>query len=370
MHGLSRFVIKARTNLLFEQSAALAFSTVLAIVPLLAIVFSIFTSFSAFEVLRADMEDFIINQILPKSADDIRGYLLFFTENAGKLSLFGFFWMFFSAVSLFMNLSKAVNHIWGCEDSGNLKHTIMLFWVLLTASPAALALYFVLVRAVGSFAGSGIIFSLSAPVTPHLPKILMTGMFFLFHSVLPNCAVPKRFSFIGAVTTVISLEFFKMLFMAYVGKYGSFDSIYGSLSIIPVFFIWIYANWLVILCNTQFVFILTVRRISADAGYHQRNMCTALSILYEIHSHFKNGEGGITAEFLIGKTAVNNQELRRILAVLVKEKILIISDNRYFPGTPAERIKISEIFSLFPVLQSSDSFPADCGHSQVYNCLR
>ena len=251
MFTLTRLTIRrARKERLPQIAGSLTFTTVLSIVPLLAVSFALFTRFPVFKRLEDAIEELLLKSLLP--ADISRAvlkYLNQFAANASSLTLVGSLFLLMAAVALLLTVENALNQIWNVKRNRPFFKRVALYVLMLAAGPPALGVSLWATSYVLG-ASMGLIASLppSARFVLNLGPVLLSliGLTGLFHFV-PNTKVRWRDAIAGGLVGSIAFELGKRGFAAYLVKLPTYKAVYGTFAVLPVFLLWIYFSWLVTL---------------------------------------------------------------------------------------------------------------------------
>jgi len=234
----------------FREASALSFSTILALVPLLAVVFSALSLFPIFETWSEDIQDFIYLNFLPQLGDQVRQYLEEFSANTGRLTLWGLIFLLVTSLTLLATIEDAFNEIWQVKKGRSIGTRILSYWAMLTLGPILIAASLSMssyLLSLSIMQDQGLISSLRAQLLSILPFILELAAFVLFYLAVPNCDVRVKHALIGGLVAALLFELAKYGFTQYLLRVTSYQLIYGALAVLPVFLIWIYLSWLVVL---------------------------------------------------------------------------------------------------------------------------
>ena len=236
----------------------LAFVSLLSIVPLVSVMFSVIKAFPVFESFKQAIEQFIFDNFLPTSSDQIQKYINGFVENVSQMTAVGIGVLIVVALQLISSIDKTLNGIWEIKRKREPVIAFAVYWMVLTLGP-------VLVGA--SLAATSYIVSIAAMADSYtggfsnffiklLPFILSTAGFVLLFMIVPNTRVRFKAALSGAVLAAILFEISKRLFALYITSFPSYQVIYGALASIPILFLWVYVSWIVVLLGAEFtVFI-------------------------------------------------------------------------------------------------------------------
>jgi len=234
----------------FREASALSFSTVLALVPLLAVVFSALSLFPIFQTWSSAIQEFVYLNFVPQLGEQIRSYIEEFSANTGQLTIWGLVFLLVTALTLLATIEDAFNDIWKVKKGRSLGHRILVYWTMLTLGPILIALSLSLssyMWSLTTFSEQDVLSTLKGSLLAYLPFILELVAFVLFYFSVPNCAVRFKHAIIGGVVAALLFELAKYGFGQYLSHVKSYQLIYGALAILPVFLIWIYLSWLVVL---------------------------------------------------------------------------------------------------------------------------
>lgn len=240
---------------LFDEAASLSYTSLLSMVPLLAVIFGVASAFPVFEQINAQLQSFIFNNFVPTSGGQIESYLAGFLESVGKLTLTGTVFLIMTALLLMLRIEKALNMIWRVQTERSIRDRVIMYWAVLTLGPIAL----------------GAAIALSAqPVFEQIVQGASTGSLWrgigvfmlswlaitLMFLLVPNRRVQIAHAIVGAFLSAVLFGVAKKAFIAFVAK-ASFNVIYGALATIPIFLFWIYVVWVVVLLGASLAASLT-----------------------------------------------------------------------------------------------------------------
>lgn len=238
----------------FEEAASLSYTSLLALVPLFAVVFGVASAFPVFDVWAGQLQTFIFENFIPASGASIQVYIEGFLESAGRLTLPGTFFLILTALLLMMRIEKALNRIWRVPVARSLVNRVVMYWAVLTLGPVALGAATALrlqplMEALGAGTDGGSLRSMGV--------LGLTWLAFTFTFLLvPNRRVKLLHAAIGALLSALLFTLAKIGFVAFVSK-SNFNLIYGTLATIPIFLFWLYLVWSVVLLGASLAAALT-----------------------------------------------------------------------------------------------------------------
>jgi membrane protein len=251
MFSLTRLTIhRARQERLAQVAGSLTFTTVLSIVPLLAVSFALFTRFPVFGRFEAAIEEYLLKSLLPAEISrTVLKNLGQFAENANGLTLLGSLFVLMTAIALLLTVENALNQIWKVRRRRPFLKRVGLYLLMLALGPPLLGASLWATSYVLS-ASMGLIGTVPASIKFVLtlgPVLLSAvGLAAMFYFV-PNTKVRRRDAIAGGLLGSIAFELGKRGFAAYVLKVPTYKAVYGAFAAFPVFLLWIYFSWLVAL---------------------------------------------------------------------------------------------------------------------------
>lgn len=231
----------------------LAYITLLSIVPMLTVLLSVLSSFAIFENAGDAIQDFVITHFVPAAGDAVKGALLEFVANTGKMSAVGGGFLFVAALMLISNIDKNLNYIWRVKQKRRAVFSFSMYWMVLTLGPIlvgasiAATSYVTSLKILESEAVSGVYNQLLR----WLPFLLSLFAFVGLYLLVPNKKVRISHALIGAIVAALLFEASKKGFAAYITQFPSYQLIYGALAAIPILFVWVYLCWLIVLIGAE-----------------------------------------------------------------------------------------------------------------------
>ncbi len=244
-----------REDRLFDEAASLGYTSLLSMVPLLAVVFGIASAFPVFQQWSEQLTNFVFANFVPASGDQVQTYLAGFLDSVSKLTLAGMVVLIVTALLLMVRIERAFNIIWRVPTARSVRNRVVMYWAVLTLGPLALGV-------AAALSAQPVFEQVAQGVSTHsawraigifsLSWLAFTLTFLL----VPNRRVPFMHALVGAFLSAILFGLAKKVFVAFVAK-ASFSVIYGALATIPIFLLWLYLVWIVILLGASLSASLT-----------------------------------------------------------------------------------------------------------------
>ena len=231
-------------------AGALSFTTLLALVPLLAVAVAVLSVFPVFQSWVTSIDEFIYGNFVPAAGEAVQKYLQQFAANAGKLTVWGLLFVIIAALMLMATIEKTFNDIWHVSQTRKRLHRFVAYWALLTLGPVLIGLSLSLTSYLISlplFAEQSALGGFRVFLLAMLPVLFEIMAFMLLYTVVPSHPVRLRHALIGGVFAATLFEITKRAFGLFVLHFSSYKVIYGAVAALPVFLIWIYLSWMVIL---------------------------------------------------------------------------------------------------------------------------
>lgn len=231
----------------------LTFVSMLALVPMLVVVFSIFAAFPMFTELRLQLESFLFANLMPTSGEVLSGYLNTFIGNVSKMTGIGVVFVIVVAVNLISTIDATMNRIWRNKQRRRLSVALAVYWMILTLGPLlmgsgmAVTSYLISLTAFADDYVSGFRTMLLS-VVPVLTSLIA---FVILYVMMPNRVVKVRHAIWGALVAAILFELAKRGFAAYITAFPSYEAIYGALAAIPIMLLWIFVSWNIVLIGAE-----------------------------------------------------------------------------------------------------------------------
>jgi membrane protein len=253
LHDFSGYVWRRfREDRCFDSAGVLAYATVFAMVPLTATVFGILAAFPEFAGWRERLTDFLFTHFVPDAAHAVSEYLYQFAANSTQLTGVGLLGLAATALLVMYGVEDTFNQIWRVRRPRPRLARFLMYWTVLTLGPLlvvsslALSTYLLsLPLATGSLA------RLTAPLLRVLPFAVEIAAFTLAFIIIPHRKVKFRHALIGGLLASLLFELAKWGLGLYLRQVPSYQQIYGTLAVIPIFLIWVYLSWVVILLGAS-----------------------------------------------------------------------------------------------------------------------
>ena len=231
-----------------STAAALTYQTLFAVVPLLTITYTVLEAFEAFGGVGDVLQDFVFDNVVPESVSVVQEYIQQFSSQAMSLSGPSLIVVGITAFLMMHTIEKSFNDIWRIREPRQGFQRILMYWAILTLGPVLMFL---------GLASTTYLFSLpiitgvgASKLFGVVPLALSTVFFTLMYVAVPNCQVPLRHGVIAAAVVAVGFELVKHLFGSVMAM-TDFAVIYGTYAAVPLFLIWLYVSWTIVLFGAE-----------------------------------------------------------------------------------------------------------------------
>ncbi len=239
---------RARNDTIFRVAASLSYTSLIAIVPLFAIGLSIFQAFPAFENIRGQVQELIISNLAPAIGSEVNIYLNDFLKASAGLTTIGVVSIAVTAILMLSTIENNLNFIFRVSRPRSLTTKITLYWTVITLGPLLLGAALSLRSYVFGLSG------LSSGGSAHniflstlLPAVITMLLLIIVYVLVPNKKVGILNAAGGSLIAVILFGILRQAFGVAILTSATYQTLYGALAIIPIFLVWMYLCWSVVI---------------------------------------------------------------------------------------------------------------------------
>lgn len=273
-----------------NSAAALTYTTLFAVVPIMTVTFAMLSAIPAFQGMGEEIQGFVFRNFVPSSGETVQQYLSSFILQARQLTWVGVGLLAATSFMMLVTIEKAFNTIWRVRQPRRGVSSFLLYWAILSLGPLLLG---------AGFAMSTYITSLELISGPHalpgvatllkfMPLLFSIAAFTLIYAAVPNARVPLKHALMGGVFTAVLFEAAKAAFRLYVSLFPGYQLIYGAFATVPLFLLWIYLSWLIVLFGAELVCNLASSRQWRHRAVPR--LLVLLGVLRVFHDRQKRGQ--------------------------------------------------------------------------------
>ncbi len=235
-------------------ASSLSWSTLFSIIPILAILLAIFTSLPVFDSLYEQLHAMIFDNLLPTHSKEIMTHIDGFVANSGKLGMIGVSYVLIAAIMFFKSYDYVVNDIFETEKR-TIWEALKTYTGLIIIVPIMFGASFYLSSKIQHLLNKSELTSFIS-LYHFLPYLLIWGMFFITYKISAHKKVSKRAAMLSSFIASLIWYLAKIGFVFYVTSNKTYASVYGSISTLLFFFLWIYISWAIFLHGLRFCYLL------------------------------------------------------------------------------------------------------------------
>ncbi len=342
------------------RASALTYLTLLQVVPIVAVSFSLFKAFGGLEKIESKIKPLILDNLTPGSGEIVVRYIEQFSENihAGAIGIVGFCFLILFAIFMLGNIENSLNELWGVTKSRSFFKKIAIYWTIMTISPLFIAGSLTLTTYLQSPAVVQKILEL--PYVRELlffiiPLVLTWAAFTLIYYFMPNTSVSIVAALEGGIIAGTLWEAAKWGYTLYNAKVVTYSKIYGSLGAIPIFLIWIFLTWVIVLLGAevsvaeQNLKVISREMLLPNPSHALREFVT-LRVAMEIGENFLSGKQPASIPEIAEKLGITPKLVEESIELLegkqLVQRIDSVAAKRFSPARPLEDIKIRDILDI------------------------
>ncbi|BBB26011.1 virulence factor BrkB family protein [Amphritea japonica] len=293
--GIWNFILYLGRQFVHNQgilnASALTYTTLFAVVPLMTVSYAMLAAIPSFQGAGEQLQGLIFDNFVPATGAVVQEYLKNFAAQASKLTAVGLVFLFITSIMMMKNIEGAFNRIWRVSEPRKGMSSFLLYWAVLSLGPLLIGVGLL----VSSYIASLSLFTSAtelvgrARLLSALPLVMSASAFTLLYAAVPNCKVPLRNAVIGGLVVAILFETAKRGFALFVTQFPSYELIYGAFAAVPLFLVWIFISWTIILLGAELSRALTVYR-DHRRGKLLSHLHTLVAVLQRLWQAQQQGE--------------------------------------------------------------------------------
>ena len=351
------------------RAMSLVYTTLLSIVPALAIAFAVFRAFGFDNYIETMLADFL--SPLGDQGSQITQQMMEFVQrvNVNVLGTVGFAFLLYTVISLINKVEAAFNSIWRVESNRSFARQFTEIVSMSVLGPLlVLTIFGIMAGAVSnSFVGALAEYDAVAYVLEQssrlLPYAVLIAAFGFMYIMIPNTRVKASAAAVGATVAGVAWGAAGWTFATFVVKSAQYVAIYSAFASLVFFMIWLYAAWLILLGGCSIAFYYQNRAyLSPHAGVSLLTLRQldrmAVQALLLVHEAFERGQTPWTEEALARRLHVPMESMAEISSALCDAGLLTFttgSPSRFVPGRPADKTDLADIFAAVRTKRHSRS---------------
>jgi membrane protein len=365
VHVVIRDLLNGQLTL---HAMSLVFTTLLSIVPLLAVSFSVLKAFGVHNQLQPLLLHFL--EPLGAQGREVTAEIIGFVDNikAGVLGALGIGFLFYITITLLQKVEDAFNYIWHVERARSLAQqfssylsVIMIVPVLIFAALGVMASLTstTVVQAIMEIEPLGSLYELISKLVPYL---LVTAAFTFVYVFIPNTQVRLSAALTGGASAGLLWQTSGWVFAQFITGSASYAAIYSGFAILIILMIWIYWNWLILLVGASIVFYQQHAEylVSGHKDYrlsHRTQETLALMVMALVGRHWYEQRPAWSADDLAQHLRMPANTILDALNVLEQGGLLIRTRDAPTTWLPARPLETTSLKELLEIVRSAAKGP-------------
>lgn len=290
-----------RHRLLDARAAGLVFTTLLSLVPFLAVMFSVLKAFGVHHVIEPSLAQ-ALEPLGPKG-QEITTTIVGFVDNIkiGVLGVVGIAGLFYTTYSLIDKIEQALNAVWQVKQGRTWERKFADYLSAVLVGPVLVVSAFGMVASLQSHTlvqrlvemeplGTLVVWSGEL-----VPFLVLCGVFTFFYKMIPNTHVQVRSALIGGVSAAVLWIVAEEVFAKFVVTSAKYSAIYSGFAVLILFLLWLYVGWMIVLIGAQFSFFhqyptAYLSRLLWEQGTYVFREQLALKVLQVLGHHYLKGD--------------------------------------------------------------------------------
>jgi membrane protein len=316
-----------------QHAAALTYTTLLSLVPLMTVMLALFSAFPASELIAEQIENFIFENFVPAAGEAVQAHLRNFSSKAARLTGVGFVFLVLVALMLMANIDRAFNTIWHVRHKRSSVGTFMVYWAILSLGPILIVVSVGVTSYLVSmplFSADETVIQLRTRLLGTMPILISALAFTLLYALVPNRSVPLRHALAGGVLAALLFEAAKRGFAFYVTHFPTYEAIYGAMAVVPIFLIWLYLSWIVTLLGAEFTYCLGIYRDDWRLSDQRRggDFLAAMRLLRYLKEAQRQGNSLSARALVKREPRLAEEELEGLLGQLQQIHLVARTDDK------------------------------------------
>jgi membrane protein len=357
-----RELAKGELNL---RAMSLVFTTLLSLVPLIAVAFSVLKAFGA----HNQIEPFLLNTLEPlgEKGPEIANSIIGFVENVkvGVLGSLGVTMLFYTIIALVQKIENAFNFVWRVSRARTFARrftdylSVVLIGPLLVFTALGLAASAMNAEVVQTLQAIEPFGTLILYVSKTIPYLMIIIAFTFLYMFIPNTRVNIKAAFLGATVAGVLWITIGKIFASFVASSSNYTAIYSSFAILFFFMIWLYLGWLILLTGTQVAFYLQHPKLVRLAGKSYElsprlREQEGLALMVVIAKRFYLQQPALTQDELEDVTGLQSDALQKLLTIFQENGLIVEVNANKSAFQPAQDIAQISVKSILVCLRTAE----------------
>lgn len=353
---LSQFIIRLVSEFKRDQcmirASSLSYTSLLALIPLTALSFSLFTAFNTFDGIKDSVQRSLVNILIPTRQDEIIVYIDKFLENSKTMGIIGLMLFTITSVMLLSRISESFNSIWGIKSRRS-------FIGKFTSYTAVIVFGTLLI---------GTSFTITAPIRNYIngfseiqfiirwlfilsPSIFIFFAFLMMITAIPEAKVNFKSSLLGAFIGTILWGLARGAFTEGASYVIRMSRLYGSIAVIPIFLFWLYLIWIIIFLALEISYVHQHSKLWENRDIVKnysplKYFELGFSAFIMIAEHFDTGKNYTTVSEISKTLLIPENSVNNFITNLDNSGLIYQTDEsskKLFPSRSLNKILIKDV---------------------------
>lgn len=338
------------------RASALTFTTLLSLVPMLALVFSVLKGFG----VQNELEPLLLDQLAVGGGTAVTKIVEYINNtNVARLGTYGLVFLIVTVLTLLSNIEESFNSVWGVKETRPMLRRFTDYFSVVTIGPLLVVVAISMTSTLRSqqliitlvkydYVGEVLLFMFEI-----LPFMVMWLVFAGLYLFMPNVKVSPRAALIGGVFGGTLWQLSQWGYLSFQVGVARYNAIYGTMAALPILMVWIYLSWMIVLLGLEMTYATqNLRTIRQDLRGPRVNFASlefiALTVLLFVSRRFYAGKPALGQEELSSELDVPPRLLRTILDELTRLGFLVVTTeesdlNGYQPARALEKIRLYDV---------------------------
>jgi membrane protein len=337
------------------RAASLAFATLLALVPLFALLFSLFSALGTFSEVLENLQSFLFQQLVPTSQNEIMAYIQRFVENTRALGVVGLLFFLITAVFLLNTIQSTFDALWGSRTQKNSLRRLATYVSVLVVGSFLFSIGLNLAGMFRSLLGGQAVEEIGrtlAVLTGILPSIFIFLALLLMIQLIPTGRVRFLSALIGAAVGALLWEAARRIFFFWITYVIRLSIVYGSLAVIPIFLIWLYVAWTVVLFSLEVAFVHQHRQLGwlgkrLEQISPAERFLFGLEIYFQVVGRFYRGESPPSITQIARRFSASLSDISFFIDLFRQKDLLLLAgknNDQLVSARSLDKIRLQELF--------------------------
>jgi membrane protein len=356
-----------------QNAAALSYTTLLSLVPLMTVTLAVFSAFPVADRVYEMIQDFVFENFVPTSGELLQQHLSDFSAKASKLTGTGAAVLVVVALLMMATIDRALNAIWEVKAKRSFASKFLIYWAVLSLGPLLIGAsvlvtsYIISLPILSEAASTGI----GRTLLGLAPVVASATAFTMIYAVVPNRRIRLLHAVAGGVFAALLFEVAKRGFGFYITQFPTYEAIYGALATVPIFLVWLYLSWTIVLLGAEVTHCLGIYRWrTSDQSRCMTGMGDAVAALLALDEAAARGLAPTTVELAAQRERWMESQLEDLLSKLKDlQWVHMTRDGGWVLARRLSDATLQDLYAdrAFDLPQESDpDWPSDTRLAEVW----